>query len=904
MDRSSFHYHTAKRSGGVDPGSGFGSSKRVKTHHASLLSPLVVPVGHASFRLLCPLSQVGAVIGKSGTVIKQLQQSTGAKIRVEEPPSGSPDRIITIIAQVDSKSKVKLSVSNNGNAESEKKEEIEVSKAQAALIRVFEIIAAEADSSTIVCRLLTESSHAGAVIGKGGSVVGSIRKETGCKIAIRTENLPICADTGDEMVEIEGNVSAVKKALVSVSRCLQDCQAVNKIRMIGNRPLEKEMQASSHRPIETIIQESLPRSGEVNPYDYRPRTVDMFPRGTLARHNDVIPHDALHHRHREVVPQGTLHRHIEGDRQDALRRHIEEDQQDALRRHIEADQRDVLRRHIEADQRDVLRRHIEADQRDVLRRHIEADRQDVLRRHIDVAPRETLYTPSDVVRGDVYRHHREVDDSQDSLHRPLEMVQRDAMGIPFELFPRDAFGRRIETISQETLRRPNADFLEHRNSALDTHPHSITTSASMTNAATMKPPLSEVEAGNQEVVFKILCSIENAGGVIGTGGKVIRTIHSETGAFINVGNTHADCEERLIAVTAPENPDCQSSPAQRAILLVFTRLFELATRKIVANGPMPSITARLVVPTSQIGCLLGKGGVIISEMRKTTGAAIQISKVEQNPKCVSENDQVVQITGEFPNVREAIYHVTSRLRNSLFSNSMKNSVTKSNSTLTTERIYHGQPDNPLSIGSHQSFSHPPTISSSLHRRSEDSFLSGSHSSLNSSRPVGSDPYTRPEDQFPDRFNPSTGYSPNFGWRSSTEHSDISHHLTESASRLWASPPPAASRGLSDASAGLSSARPGLALGSGHKSAIVTNTTVEIRVPENAMSFVYGEHGCNLEQLKQISGARVIVHEPPLGTGDRIIVISGTPDQTQAAQNLLHAFILAGETSSSKKYNLN
>jgi poly(rC)-binding protein 2/3/4 len=250
--------------------------------------------------------------------------------------------------------------------------------------------------------------------------------------------------------------------------------------------------------------------------------------------------------------------------------------------------------------------------------------------------------------------------------------------------------------------------------------------------------------------------------------------------------------------------------------------------------------------------VLGKGGVIVSEMRKTTGAAIQILKVEQNPKCISENDQVVQITGEFPNVREAIFHITSRLRDSVFSNSMKNSLAKSSSALTTERFYDRQSDNPLSIGSHQSVSNPATNSSSLHRRSEDSFLSGSHSSVNYSRSVGTDPYIRPEDPFPDRFNPSAGYSHNFGRRFTMDHSDNSHHLTEAPSRLWASPPPAAPRGLSDASGGLSSARAGHVLGSGHKSAIVTNTTVEIRVPANAMSFVYGEQGYNLEQLRQVS----------------------------------------------------
>jgi hypothetical protein len=47
-------------------------------------------------------------------------------------------------------------------------------------------------------------------------------------------------------------------------------------------------------------------------------------------------------------------------------------------------------------------------------------------------------------------------------------------------------------------------------------------------------------------------------------------------------------------------------------------------------------------------------------------------------------------------------------------------------------------------------------------------------------------------------------------------------------------------------------------------------------------------------INQFSGAKVIVHEPRLGTSDRIIVISGTPDETQAAQSLLHAFILTGQ----------
>ena len=40
---------------------------------------------------------------------------------------------------------------------------------------------------------------------------------------------------------------------------------------------------------------------------------------------------------------------------------------------------------------------------------------------------------------------------------------------------------------------------------------------------------------------------------------------------------------------------------------------------------------------------MGKGGTIISEMRKASGAGIRIIGSDQVPKCASENDQVVQV---------------------------------------------------------------------------------------------------------------------------------------------------------------------------------------------------------------------------------------------------------------------
>ncbi|XP_010520717.1 PREDICTED: KH domain-containing protein HEN4 isoform X2 [Tarenaya hassleriana] len=818
MEQIGFLSPTGKRHGDPDLGSALGSAKRVKTHQRS---PLSVPTGHAVFRMLCPVSQVGSVIGKSGSVIKQLQQSTGSKIRVEEAPNECPYRVITVIAQVGSKSRVKLGVGEETDAE--------VSKAQEALIRVFEVLVfGEVGSGTVSCRLLAEASHASAVIGKGGKTVEKIRKETGCKVSVWTENLPACADPNEEMVEIEGTVLAVKKALLSVSCCLQDCQPINRTRTAGNRSIDSIFQETLHRPADSIVREALPRPVEVTSQDFRLGTVNMLSQGTLLRPIEVIPRDALH-------------------------------------------------------------------------------------RPINLFPRDTLYRPTNIVSGDYFSMPREVD-PHDALQRPVELVRHDALARPpLESFPRDALLRRVEAMPLESHPQLSAVYLSHRNSVLDTPPPRSSIASHSTFAKTPPP---ETKVRHQEVVFKILCSTDNAGGVIGKGGNIVRIIHIETGASINVGNTLPDCDERLIAVTASENPEDQNSPAQKAIILVLSRLFDLASRKGLDNGSTSSITARLVVPTDYIGCLLGKGGSIVSEMRKKTGTVIQVLKVEQNPKCVTEGDQVVQVSGEFPNVKDAVYHVTSRLRDNLFSNSMKNSATEGNVSIITERNSRGKSDDPVLMGSHPSFSHSLTMSTSLYGRYDDSRLSRSHPPVNYSKTIGTDPYIRPNDPFPDGFHPSAGYSPKFGRQSTMDHingphyidqtpshswasQDGPHHMDQTPSHSWASQPVTAPRGLSDASGGLSSNRAGFVLSGGSKSAVVTNTTVEIRVPETAMKFVYGEGGQNLEQLRQISGARVIVHEPQqhIGTSEseRIIVMSGTPHQTQAAQNLLHAFILTGES---------
>lgn len=101
----------------------------------------------------------------------------------------------------------------------------------------------------------------------------------------------------------------------------------------------------------------------------------------------------------------------------------------------------------------------------------------------------------------------------------------------------------------------------------------------------------------------------------------------------------------LVASFFWQNPESRVSPAQEAVVLVFCRSIECCIEKVLdwRSNKESSVTAQLVVPSNQVGVLLGKGGAIVSEMRKATWTSIRITRNGEVPKCASFNDQVVQV---------------------------------------------------------------------------------------------------------------------------------------------------------------------------------------------------------------------------------------------------------------------
>ena len=133
------------------------------------------------------------------------------------------------------------------------------------------------------------------------------------------------------------------------------------------------------------------------------------------------------------------------------------------------------------------------------------------------------------------------------------------------------------------------------------------------------------------------------GGVVSCPATFLLSLQS--GAKINI--TDGSCPERIVTVIG----------TNKAILKAFTLIcgkFEEDLDALVAASlPRPPITFRLVIPASQCGSLIGKGGSKIKEIREVTGASIQVAS-EMLP---NSTERAVTISGGSKAITQCVYHI-------------------------------------------------------------------------------------------------------------------------------------------------------------------------------------------------------------------------------------------------------
>lgn len=162
------------------------------------------------FRLLCPASMTGALIGKGGAVVRHIRDLTGARVRIDDSSlsssSSGEERLILITSADRYRS---TSPDDAGPPPP--------SAAQQALLMLFEKMAAlDADERDIkaaaegggdavaCCRLLAAGSQVGCVLGRGGRIVEKIRQESGAQVRVFgcDDRIPCCASPGDELIQV------------------------------------------------------------------------------------------------------------------------------------------------------------------------------------------------------------------------------------------------------------------------------------------------------------------------------------------------------------------------------------------------------------------------------------------------------------------------------------------------------------------------------------------------------------------------------------------------------------------------------------------------------------------------------------------------------------------------------
>nr|GMC96773.1 KH domain-containing protein HEN4-like [Ipomoea batatas] len=237
-----------------------------------------------NFRMLCHVDTAGGVIGNNGTEVRHLQNQTGCRILVEKPIRNCLERVINVTGDAAVERDIVL---NNGTGEPEA---VHVSAAQEGLLRVLErILELEGNGSredgAVGCRLLGNSFQISALmeLEGNGENVDAIRRIHGAKIQVlnNKDHLPACIAEDDELIQIMGGRLSVKRALVSVSQCLQDC-ATGRIQadMSLGVPLHEDLadlfsQAASLMPaVMDSAVDTFPVGHSVSKYVDRVLTID------------------------------------------------------------------------------------------------------------------------------------------------------------------------------------------------------------------------------------------------------------------------------------------------------------------------------------------------------------------------------------------------------------------------------------------------------------------------------------------------------------------------------------------------------------------------------------------------------------------------------------------------------
>ncbi|XP_024014338.1 KH domain-containing protein HEN4 isoform X1 [Eutrema salsugineum] len=340
-----------------------------------------------------------------------------------------------------------------------------------------------------------------------------------------------------------------------------------------------------------------------------------------------------------------------------------------------------------------------------------------------------------------------------------------------------------------------------------------------------------------KVVFKLICTSLAAGGIIGKQGSNIRALQNETGASISIGAPLKESGEQVATISARENLESRYSHAQKALALVYARSAEIDVGKGLHQGlHCALVKAKLLVPSQFAIDLIGN-----REANIATGDNVHISVGDQMLDCISENEMLIEIMGEYRHVLKALTHVSSKLRGNLFPKKVLEEMRArvSNPYESEAAKYNLQPSQQNHGGS--------TKPQNAGRGDSLSVSDGEREVMKSID------YLMHNEVLKDA-NGVNGLLDN----------DLTQGMKQlqlSSNGDVSSLPPSRSKGIS-----------------------LRKVTLDLAIEKDALAALYGRDGAGLDNLAQISGAKVDVKDPT--EAEATVLLSGIPEQTRTAMSLI------------------
>ncbi|CAK1550691.1 unnamed protein product [Leptosia nina] len=328
---------------------------------------------------------------------------------------------------------------------------------------------------------------------------------------------------------------------------------------------------------------------------------------------------------------------------------------------------------------------------------------------------------------------------------------------------------------------------------------------------------------DEEITFLIPSKV--AGSIIGKGGSNISKLRSQFKASITV----PDClgPERVLTITAAD------------LDLIMDIVKEILPNLADAQrGNSDDLDVRLLIHQSRAGCVIGKAGSKIKELREKTGARL---KIFSNPAPQS-TERVVQLFGRRDAIAAGIREVLELIRQVPIRGAVQNYDPHNYDDFYAEEyggFGNGQ-DSARGPPSRGSRSMPPPGPGNRGPPPRG----GPPMSRNGPPMSRNGPPPRPFNDFN-----SSGPRGNFG-------------------------PP---RG------GFSGNRGGGNFGSNSNQ---QETTTQVTIPKDLAGAIIGKAGSRIRKIRADSGAAIEIAEPLPGANDRVITITGTPHRIQMAQYLL------------------